>query len=135
MNIYLACPYSHPSAEMRHLRFQVVSSIAGDLIRRGLTVFSPITHGHAISLFSPSIPGDWQFWKEVCHSFLSWAEMLLVVDIPGREASVGVNAEIALTEDIGLIIEILDKDYCLHIMESVQTETLLSREDKLISRI
>lgn len=135
MNIYLACPYSHPSAEMRHLRFQVVSRIAGELIEQRLTVFSPITHGHAISLFSPALPGDWGFWEPHCYSFLSWAEMLLVVDIPGREASVGVNAEIALAEDIGLIIEILDKDYCLHILESVKTETLLSGEDKLISRI
>lgn len=134
MNIYLACPYSHPSAEMRHLRFQVVSRIAGELIEQRLTVFSPITHGHAISLFSPALPGDWDFWELHCRSFLTWADALKVVNIPGMEASVGVIAEIDLAAQLGLPIEILDKDYCLH-MESVKTETLLSGEDKLISRI
>ncbi len=134
MNIYLACPYSHPCGEIRSLRFKVATVIAGHLMETGLTVFSPITHGHAIGLFSASIPGDWKFWKSHCQSFLAWAHVLKVVNIPEMGESIGVNAEIDLALQFGLTIEILDKDYCCSVLEAVKQGTLLS-EDILEARL
>ena len=48
--IYLACPYTHPSAEVRLQRFELATRAAAKLISEGLIVFSPITMSHPIDM-------------------------------------------------------------------------------------
>ena len=135
MKIYLACPYSHPNASVRQLRFLAASRIAGELIRQGLLVYSPITHGHVIGLTSQFISGSWDFWQAHCQSFIAWADAVKVVNIPGLETSIGVRAELALAASRGLPIDILDRKYCLQFLRAARPLTLLSQEeDTLISK-
>jgi Domain of unknown function (DUF1937) len=48
--IYLACPYSDPSAAVRLQRFEHATKAAAALIQQGHIVFSPITMTHPIDL-------------------------------------------------------------------------------------
>ncbi len=44
--IYLASPYSHPSADVRHDRFLAAKASTLRLLKAGHLVFSPIVYGH-----------------------------------------------------------------------------------------
>ena len=57
--IYLAIPYTWNAMES----FDVVNKVAGDLMKRGYIVFSPISHSHPISQhLGQNIQFDYDFW-------------------------------------------------------------------------
>lgn len=57
--IYLAIPYTWNAMES----FDVVNKVAGDLMKRGYIVFSPISHSHPISQhLGQNIQFDHDFW-------------------------------------------------------------------------
>lgn len=57
--IYLAIPYTWNAIES----FDVVNKVAGDLMKRGYIVFSPISHSHPISQhLGQDIQFDHDFW-------------------------------------------------------------------------
>jgi len=96
--IYLASPYSHPSADVRAERFRQVCQAAACLIKQGLRVFSPIAHGHSIELaHGEEIDG----WIEHNLWFLDRCESVRVLALPGWEESYGVRAELARVNEIG----------------------------------
>lgn len=102
--VYLATPYSHPDPEVRTLRFYRVSEYANRLLQKGVVVYSPITHGHTLGSIG-SLPGDFEFWREHCLSFLRhWADRVIVLKQPGWTESKGVKAEIAEAVALGLPI-------------------------------
>lgn len=106
-HIYLAVPYSHPSAEVRERRFMAVSRRAAVIMRRGDLVFSPVTHGHSVGLFG-SLPCEFDFWRAHCLSFLRvWAHELHVLGLDGWDKSAGVLAEMEEAERIGLPVIML----------------------------
>jgi hypothetical protein len=109
MLIYLATPYSDESAAVREERFQVVNRAAAVLMARGLPVYSPISHGHPISL-AGELPLGWDFWGAQCRAILAACEKLIVLKVPGWESSKGVTAEMALARELGLPVEFLDPD-------------------------
>jgi hypothetical protein len=100
--IYLAAPYSHPEYKVRAQRYLYATQAANRLMRRGLLVYSPVTHGHTIGLWG-GLNGDFEAWREHCLSFLrNWAQELYVLTLPGWKESIGVAAEIAEAESLGL---------------------------------
>lgn len=50
--IYLAAPYSHADEGVRGYRFSAVTRVAGELMRQGDVVYSPLTAGYVISISS-----------------------------------------------------------------------------------
>ncbi len=105
--VYLATPYSHPDRAVRVKRFEQVNAVAGKLMRQGLHIFSPISHTHPIAE-AADLPGDFNFWQKYDTAFLSNCCKLIVLKLEGWEQSVGVSAEIAIAESLGLPIEFLD---------------------------
>lgn len=106
--IYLAAPYSDPSAEVREQRFLKVSRQANIIMSEGNLVYSPISHGHALGIFG-NLPTDFVFWKNHCLSFLKlWAEELHILTLPGWELSFGVSVEIYEAESLCLPIQYLE---------------------------
>lgn len=106
--IYLAAPYSDPSAKIRKQRFLKVSQHANKIIREGHLVYSPISHGHIVGT-SGNLPTDFEFWKNHCLSFLKlWAEELHILTLPGWELSFGVSVEIYEAESLCLPIQYLE---------------------------
>ena len=100
--IYLAAPYSDPSADVRAARFTAVTVAAGELMRQGAVVYSPLTMGHVIAE-AVDLPGDWTFWQASCLSYLEdWATALYVLRLPGWDSSLGVAAELEAARKLRL---------------------------------
>lgn len=97
--IYLASPYSHSNAIIRERRFRAACRVAARLIRSGEVVFSPVAHGHAISLYG--VPTDWRFWKAHDRRFLEQCREVIVLTLDGWRQSVGVQAEIEIAGELG----------------------------------
>lgn len=91
--IYLASPYSHRLSAVRELRFRAVEHAAAAMMAKGHAVFSPIVHCHKLAVRHVQ-PTDAQHWWEYNQVFLTKADELVVLELPGWEASHGVKMEI-----------------------------------------
>lgn len=101
---YLAIPYSHPNAFVRHNRFVIANKAAGLLTLNGHIVFSPISHSHPIAEVC-DLPKSWDYWERVDRAYLEASKLLIVLMIDGWEESKGVQAEIAIAKQLRLPIE------------------------------
>lgn len=104
--VYLACPYSHPDAVVREIRFKQASIASGKILGKGEIIFSPITHFHPIAE-QYKLPTDWPFWEKVCRTYLSVCHKVYVLMIPGWEESVGVTEELKIAKELGLDVEFI----------------------------
>lgn len=100
--IYLAGPYSNDapsyperpaSASKRLARFNAVTEAARCLIEDGLLVFSPLTMTHPIDVRMKHDPGS-EFWVAFDEAFMTHCGRLMVLKLPGWDASSGVKREI-----------------------------------------
>ena len=89
--IYLGSPYSKYEAG-HGAAARVVADAAAALMRRGLVIYSPIAHGHAIA--AHGLPLDWAFWKAQCQPLVDAAVGLIVLTMDGWQESVGLQYEI-----------------------------------------
>lgn len=93
--IYLACPYSHPDAEIRNSRVELASLVAAKLMQQGTPVYSPITHGHAVAQhLPPAVSADHRFWMRHCKPFMEAAREIMVLPMHGWRLSKGVQEEL-----------------------------------------
>lgn len=99
---YLASPYTHPDEATRMSRFEAVSKLAADLLTVGVFTFSPIAYSHPMVKYQ--LPSDWGFWEEYDTVFLQRCDGLIVLQLPGWETSVGVQAEIRIAKQLNLKI-------------------------------
>lgn len=89
--IYLGSPYSKYEAG-HGAAARVVADAAAALMRKGLVVYSPIAHGHAIAAYG--LPLSWDFWKRQCQPLVDSAAGLIVLTMDGWQESVGLQYEI-----------------------------------------
>lgn len=78
------------------------------LLRDGLLVFAPVVHSHPLVAYG--LPVEWAFWQRYDREHLERCEDLMVLMLPGWEESLGLRAEIALAEALGLPIHYLDPE-------------------------
>lgn len=97
--IYLASPYSHPDAMIRRQRFHAACRAAANLLASGLTVFSPIVHGHP--LVDHGLPTNWPFWERFDRDHMTRCDEVVVLMLDGWRESVGVAAEIRIAGELG----------------------------------
>lgn len=100
---YLASPYSHDSATVRHARFRSACLAAGWAIKNGLFLYSPIAHTHNIAEVC-GLPLGFDFWEEYDAVGVGSCKDLYILKIPGWEESIGVWREINIAEDMGKTI-------------------------------
>ena len=105
--IYLATPYSHPDAAVREQRYREVNRVAVDLVRKGMHIFSPISHSHALAV-AGDLPKSWEFWETHCRAVLQACGGMFVLMQEGWKESVGVQAEIGLATEMGLPVAYLE---------------------------
>ena len=105
--IYLATPYSHPSAFTRLTRFNAVNKAASELMRQGLHIYSPISHTHPIAL-AGDLPLGWEFWQAYDRAILEACCKVIVLRLPGWQESKGVAGEIAIANEMKIPMEFLD---------------------------
>lgn len=89
--VYLGSPYSKYEAG-HDAAARVVADAAARLMHRGLAIYSPIAHGHAIA--AHGLPLDWAFWKSQCQPLIDGAAGLIVLTMAGWQESVGLQYEI-----------------------------------------
>lgn len=106
--IYIASPYSHPVEDVRIENYELVSNLASKLCAEGHVVFSPITYGHTLVGFRPSMPTDWEFWKNFCLTFLSKCDEMIVYKMAGWEESKGMKEEITYCKENKIPITYID---------------------------
>ena len=81
--IYLACPYTDPSMQVREERFRAANKAAAALIRQGLIVYSPITMTHPIDILLASDGNTLgsNFWVDFDEAFMECCAEILVLKI------------------------------------------------------
>lgn len=105
--IYIATNYTDESRHVMQERFEKVTAFASTLVRQGHLVFSPITHGHPIA-WQGNLPVTFDIWQKYALTMLAMCEKMIVFQQPGWEHSEGLEAEIALAESMGMVIERCD---------------------------
>lgn len=93
LRVYLAAPYSHQNAAIQLSRVEQINIAAMTLVEAGFAVFSPISHSHPIASTRPSTKDDHKMWLEQDDEFMSWADALVILTLPGYEESEGVKYE------------------------------------------
>lgn len=99
---YLASPYTHSEEKVMAERFEAVSKVTVELLKRSLFVFSPIAYNHPMNRCDYRLPVTWDFWKPYDLSFLERCTGVIVLMIDGWKESVGVTAEVQFAEEHGL---------------------------------
>jgi hypothetical protein len=100
--IYLASPYSHLESAVREQRFHAACAASAALMRAGYKVFSPVIYGHP--LVQHGLPGDWSFWEPQARWHLERSDEVMVLMLDGWDTSQGVQAEIAIAEELGKVV-------------------------------
>ena len=98
--IYLAAPYSHPDEKVRLQRFDAINKAAGNLIKSGRFVFSPISHSHPIAMVS-DLPTGFDYWGDYDRRMVGHCDELFVLMLDGWEKSIGVQVEIQIAKCFG----------------------------------
>src|SRR6478609_3449581 len=96
--IYLATPYTKYVYGL-DAGAQDASLVAGRLIRKGLNIYAPIPHTHAIAKAAGIDPIDYDFWMGVDKAFMDKSDALIVAHLAGWDQSRGVAAEIEYFTD------------------------------------
>jgi len=102
--VYLACPYSHPDAEVRVWRFEQANTTAARMMNNGIHVFSPISHTHPIVL-AGDLPKGWEFWAAYDEAVLQYCARIVVLTLPGWEDSIGIANELKIARELDLPID------------------------------
>lgn len=93
--IYLACPYSHSSMEVRVDRFEKSAEAAAFLIHQGMFVYSPITMTHPIDLVmaaeDETMGSD--YWVDFDEAFMEVCSEMIILTLPGWRESRGIARE------------------------------------------
>lgn len=98
--IYVASPYSHPSATVREGRFRAACEATATLLREDRLAYSPIVHCHPLA--GCGLPGDWAFWASHNEAMLERCTALHVLQLPGWQASRGIAEEVQIAGAHGI---------------------------------
>ena len=104
---YLAIPLTAKSEKLMYYRFDISCRIAGKLMKKGMKIFSPISHSYNIAK-RVKLPHDWKFWRKYDKTFLSLSNELIVVMLDGWKESVGVQDEIKIAKQMKIKISYLN---------------------------
>lgn len=105
--VYLASPYTKYPAGL-DAAWRGVCEAAAELIRGGLSIYSPIAHSHPIALYGGIDPKDHALWMTQCHAMMRAASSCIVLKMPGYKESIGVNMEIEYFDKAGKPIIFID---------------------------
>lgn len=108
--IYLATPYSHKEAYVKHQRFLDVTKVSAMILKQFRQPnFSPISQSHYQAEIG-GLKGTWDFWRLVDIEFLKRCDELWVLTLDGWETSIGVTAEVAYAKRNNIPVKYLSFD-------------------------
>lgn len=95
--IYVASPYSNYAGDNQpglSRAAGAAAALTGELMKGGMIAYSPIAHGHYVTLNSYLDPLDHEMWMKQCMGMMEKASGLVVLQLPGWRESKGVQMEI-----------------------------------------
>lgn len=98
LDIYLATPYSKYPQGIE-AAFAEACRICGDLLRRGLIVYSPIAHTHPIAIHANIDPYDHAVWLPFDHVRMAKSDAMLIAKMDSWDISTGIQHEIQYFAD------------------------------------
>lgn len=116
--VYLASPYSSGHSIVREIRVAKARLACSNLIKKGLLVYSPISHNHEIADYF-GVGRGWQFWSEHDLAMLRACSRLVVLCINGWRESTGVTAEIKAAQEMSMPIEYLSESLEFKTLEQI----------------
>jgi hypothetical protein len=93
MLAYLATPYSQYAAGIE-AAFADAARLASRLVGMGITVYSPVVHGHPLSIHGGLEPRDHDLWLALDRPMMVRCDVLIVAQLPGWQESEGIAAEV-----------------------------------------
>lgn len=103
---YLSTPYSNYPAG-RDAACLHAQRIAGELMQRGVIVYSPIAHHHPIDTIC-RIGENHAFWMRQCKYILLRCRGMIVAKLPSWDTSQGVDMEISWAAEHALPTFMMD---------------------------
>lgn len=103
--VYLAAPYAHAEAGIRCFRTRYATACAAWLMAHGISVFSPLTHGHPIS--EKAHIGSYDGWAGVNERLLAACDAVLVLNTHATAGSRGVRREVELARELGIPVQLV----------------------------
>lgn len=104
---YIASPYSHPDAAVRHDRYLMVLRYCANALKDHHWVYSPIVHCHEMALLH-KLPTDARFWERYNFAMLDACKALEILMLPGWVESKGVRGEMLYAQAYGIPIHHID---------------------------
>lgn len=121
LDLYLATPYTkYPHGIER--AFEDACRLCGELLRRGVTSYSPIAHTHPVAMNSGLDPLDHSIWLPFDRIRMDKADAILVATMAGWSESFGIAHEIDVFEEAGKPVYYLDPVF----LEGSDTPVFLS---------
>lgn len=105
--IYFASPYWDKDPSVVINRYDLTCKKVAELVANGMVVMSPIVYGHTLLNYK-EIPGDWEFWKNFCETFLYKCDEMFVYKLDGWDKSTGVLTEIELAKSVNMKITYIE---------------------------
>lgn len=99
--IYLASPYSSPTADVQQQRYEDTMAFVVSETLAGHIIYSPILHWHPVAL-KYSLPGDIDFWRQHAVNMITKADTVWILQLPGWEQSRGVRFEIDVAKGMAI---------------------------------
>lgn len=99
---YLAVPYTDPDPEVMRSRFEMANRMAAEFMKRGLLIYSPISHSHPIAQYG--LPLDWEYWQHYDKEILSICDEIMIIMADGWEESKGIKSEMDVAFQQGMVI-------------------------------
>jgi hypothetical protein len=101
MILYIASPYSHPDRKVEQWRYEMVQEEVARLHGPDVYPYSPIVYTHVMAQ-RYDLPTEADYWKNHNEAFLRQSHKLIVLMLEDWDKSVGVRAEIAFAESLGI---------------------------------
>ncbi len=108
--IYLASPYIDPSSAVIYNRYIRTMYVCAEILKAGITVYSPIVHCHVMSS-TCDLPKGFEFFREHDFNMIRSCTEIWVLKLPGFEESKGVEAEMLFARNIGKPVVLIPEDW------------------------
>ncbi len=92
---YLATPYTKHKLGIEHAWVEACT-FAANLLKAGISVYSPIAHTHPIARYGSMDPLDHSIWLPFDQAMMDACDAMIVAEMPGWIESKGVQHEIAV---------------------------------------
>lgn len=101
--IYLAAPYTHPSALIQEERVRTTAEAVDILLSQGYDcIFAPTVYGHALEKFGAGMTARKHgFWMSQCMHMLQCADELMILPLVGWRESRGIAEEVRFARAVG----------------------------------